>query len=217
MEIEKKVYAFKTEFWNLTGITKNQWENRREDLELWLSNFYDYTLIEGKPLRIEIKEIYGEYQPLPRKVKYTREDKIKDYEEFTIAALGSEYKFNSKTKVAKDAIDKFGYQKYKHKSSPAVVKSYVGPAMNKYGEKSSTSYWVWSDTYEPPDTDSLDRWKEILKEEKISEKEAANAFYKQASGEDIDEELNYYKKALERFKLEYGRILIRVSKWRLRS
>ena len=33
MEIEKKVYAFKTEFWNLTGITKNQWENRREDLE----------------------------------------------------------------------------------------------------------------------------------------------------------------------------------------
>lgn len=59
--IEIGIYEFKTEFWPLIGIKKNQWENRKEDLLEWLTNFYDYELLEGRPLRIHIKEVYGEY------------------------------------------------------------------------------------------------------------------------------------------------------------
>jgi hypothetical protein len=56
-----KIYNFKTEFWPSVGINKGQWENRREDLLEWISNFYEYELLDGRPIRIHIKEIIGEY------------------------------------------------------------------------------------------------------------------------------------------------------------
>lgn len=56
-----KIYNFKTEFWPAVGINKGQWENRREDLLEWLTNFYNYELVEGRPIRIFIKEVIGEY------------------------------------------------------------------------------------------------------------------------------------------------------------
>ena len=56
-----EVYNFKEEFWKELGISKNSWENRKQDLLDWLENFYDYELLEGRPIRIHIKEVYGEY------------------------------------------------------------------------------------------------------------------------------------------------------------
>lgn len=62
MTIERnQTYDFKKEFWAALGIKKNQWETRRRDLLEWLSNFYDFELIEGHPIRILIREIYGTY------------------------------------------------------------------------------------------------------------------------------------------------------------
>ena len=86
---------------------------------LWLSNFYDYELLNGCPIRIHIKEVYGEYQQMPRKIKYDTiqmEEKMKDYTNFTIASLGPKFKPNSKSKVAREAIEEFGYEKYGHTS-----------------------------------------------------------------------------------------------------
>lgn len=51
--------------------------------------------------------------------------KKKDYSDYTIAALGAEYRPNSKTKVARDAINDFGKRKYHHSSYKAVAARYV--------------------------------------------------------------------------------------------
>lgn len=56
-----EIYNFKEEFWKELNISKNSWENRKEDLLAWLENFYDYELLGGRPIRIHIKEVYGEY------------------------------------------------------------------------------------------------------------------------------------------------------------
>ena len=107
--IEPKLYKLKEEFFPILNIAINQWKSRREDLLQWLANFFDYELINGRPLMINITEVYGDYMPLPRKISSTNmTEKLTDYERFTIAALGTEFKPNSKSKVAREAIESFG-------------------------------------------------------------------------------------------------------------
>ena len=62
-----KIYNLKEEFFTMLAIGRRAWLERKEDLLAWLTNFYDYELIEGRPIRIHIKEVYGEYRTLPRK------------------------------------------------------------------------------------------------------------------------------------------------------
>ena len=210
------VYEFKTEFWKLTGITKHQWENRREDLLEWLKNFYDYELLEGRPLRIVIKEVEGEYRPLPRKVQDLTEEKKNRYTNFTISSLGSEFKPNSKAKTTREALSAFGKKDYGHENIQSISKRYVGPAFDRYGETNNIKHWVWYSTYEPLDDKTLVHWRNIMREEHISEEEAANAFYCQESGEDISRAKGYFKMARDRLKMEYGDSAILVADWRLK-
>lgn len=215
--IEPGIYKLKEEFFQITNISKSQWERRKQDLLIWWENFYDYDLIEGKPIQIKILEVYGEYQPLPRKVKETNTaEKIADYEQFTIAALGVEFKPNSKSRVAREAIHSFGEKKYGHTSPEAVAKRFVKPAFDKYGESNGVHTWVWYSTYQPLDPETLEHWRMIMFEEHISEEEAANAFYKQEQGEDISKEKQYFANARKRFKDQYGETPILVENWRVR-
>ena len=214
-----KIYDFKDEFFKLTGITMYQFRNRKEELLEWLYEFYDYELYEGRPIRIYIKEVMGEYKPLPRKVnsKELTEKKTKKYTTFTIAALGTEFKPNSKARVAREAMLEFGYEEFGHTSVPAVSRRYVGPAMDTYGEHNNKYQWVYFLSYEPLEPDVLKQWIEILHEEHIGEEEAANAFYRLAEGEDISQEKQAYKKAQMRFKAIYGTIPVKVPSWRLKK
>ena len=183
--IEIKTYEFKKEFCTLLNIPKNQSERRQKELFIWLTNFYEFEYTKGHPSYIKIKEIYGDYKPLPRKCpsqEELSETKKQDYETFTIAALGTEFKPNSKAKVARDAIDSFGYNKYGHMSYEAVSKRYIKEPFDKYGETNNTSVWVWYSDYCPLSKDILDDWRQIMREEHISEQEAANAFYRQEQG-----------------------------------
>lgn len=216
--IEIGIYEFKTEFWPLIGIKKNQWENRKEDLLEWLTNFYDYELLEGRPLRIHIKEVYGEYQPLPRQVNNTAlsEEKKQRYTAFAIASLGTEFKPNSKAKTTREALDAFGRKDYGHENVQSISKRYIGPAFDQYGETNGIRHWVWYPSYEPLSEKELERWRLIMAEEHISEQEAANAFYRQEQGEDISKEKGYYKKARARLKEEFGMNAVLVSDWRLK-
>ena len=59
----------KNEFCKELGIPMNQVERRLEELLQWLENFYDYEFYEGRPNRIYIKRIIGDYRPLPRKIR----------------------------------------------------------------------------------------------------------------------------------------------------
>lgn len=216
--IQIGVYDFKAEFWPLVGIKKNQWENRKEDLLEWLTNFYDYDLLIGKPLRIHIKEVYGEYQPLPRQVNNTAlsEEKKQRYTAFAIASLGTEFKPNSKAKTTREALDAFGRKDYGHENVQSISKRYIGPAFDQYGETNGIRHWVWYPSYEPLSETELERWRLIMAEEHISEQEAANAFYRQEQGEDISKEKGYYKKARARLKEEFGMNAVLVSDWRLK-
>ena len=63
---------------------------------------------------------------------------------------------------------------------------------------------MWYSSYEPLDAAALEKWRQIMAEESISEQEAANAFYRQEQGEDISKERGYFAKARERLKEEFG-------------
>lgn len=218
--IKNQVYEFKKEFCKELNIATYQAERRLEDLLEWLKNFFDYEFYDGKPKRILIKEIYGEYQPLPRKVpsqEVLTAEKKEKYTTFTIAALGTEFKPNSQSKVARDAIEDFGYELYHHTNSEAVVKRFVKEPFKAYGESDNKKVWVWYSTYKKIDSNILDDWRKILREEHIAEDEAANAFYRQEQGEDISVEKGYYKTAQQRFKEKYGDIAVLVTSWKLKK
>lgn len=218
MIIENRIYKFKAEFAKELNIPTNQIDRRQDELLKWLANFFDYEFYEGKPKRILIKQVIGEYQPMPRKLpnqeKLTNQKK-KDYEEYTIAALGMEYKPNSQSKIAREAILDFGFEKYSHHNTRAVVERYIKEPFKKYGETDNKKVWVWYKTYDPIDEETVSDWRHILTKHKIDETAAANAFYRQEQGEDITKEKNYYKNALNEFKLKYGEIPVLVRNWRL--
>lgn len=217
--IQPGIYLLKSEFFKANGISEKQWESRRKDLLEWLSNFYIYELKGKSPIFIHVIEVLGEYQPMPRKVNSQglTAQKQEDYTNFAIASLGTEFKPNSKAKTSRDAIIAFGHEKYGHTNVEAIARRFIGPAFDEYGECNHVKRWVWYSTYEPLDNDTLDRWRTILREEHISEDEAANAFYRQEQGEDISKEKEYFKKARQRFKDEFGQAPILVSDWRLKK
>ena len=218
--IEAKIYNFKEEFCVMLGIPQNQYNRRQDELIEWLKNFFEFDMLMGRPIRIHIKEVIGEYQPLPRKLPKQDEltkAKIEEYEKFTIAALGTEFKPNSKSRIAKTAMASFGYEKYGHSSQEAVARRFVKKPFDLYGETNNKSVWVWYNSYEPLPGDIAEHWRRILREENISEQEAANAFYRQEQGEDVSKEKGYYKKAKERFQEEYGDITVLVKEWKCKG
>lgn len=197
------------------SIAKNQWNTRHEDLLNHLQDFMDIIEIKNErgTYKYEIKgDMPDNIPPLPRKSQM--EQKKKDYESYTIAALGAEFKPNSKSRIAREAIADFGMEKYKHSSQESVIKRYIKEPFDKYGVSDGNKYWCYYDTYEIIEDDRLEAWRKILSEEHIGEREAANAFYKEQQGEDISKERGYYKRALDRFKETYGSIPILVSKWK---
>ena len=213
------IYLLKKEFFKENQIPDKQWEKRKQELLDWIGCFYVYELKGSCPIMIVIHEVIGVYEPLPRKIN-TQELQLKkqqDYTTFTIAALGTEFKPNSKTKVAREAIVSFGAERYGHENVKYVTNTFVKPAFDTYGESNGIKRWVWYESYEPLDEQTLERWRAIMTEEHISEQEAANAFYRQEQGEDISKEKSYFAKARERFKNEYGSCPILVSDWRLKK
>lgn len=217
--IELKVYAFKEEFCKELGIPKNQSERRLNELLEWLNNFFVYEFYKGRPNRIQVKEIIGEYQPLPRKLPKQDEltkEKKKDYEYFTQCSLGPDFKPNSKSRIARQAINNFGKRKYGHTNYKAVSERYIKEPFDKYGETNNKNVWVDFDSYLPLTEDELEKWKDILKEERIDEGQAAEAFYRQEQGQDVSKEKQYYKNALDRALEELGIIPVLVKSWRLK-
>lgn len=217
--IEKKLYKFKSEFCKELKIPVNQMDRRQPELLNWLSNFYDFDFLPGNPIKINIKEIYGEYQPLPKKTPNQdklNEEKEKKYEQFTIASLGPKFKPNSKTRIAREAIYEFGRKEFHHTSAEAVAKRFIRKPFEKYGETNDKWRWVWYSSYEPLDKETTEKWRAILREENIAEEQAANAFYKAAEGEDVTKEIGFYKKAQQRMIELYQDFPVRVKEWKIK-
>ena len=212
-----KCYRFKSEFAQELNLPKHQIDRRQDELLEWLQNFFDFDFFEGNPKRIIIKEIYGEYQPLPRKVPSARElteEKKERYAQFTINSLSDEFEPNSQAKIAREAIAEFGYELYSHTSIEAVAKHYIKEPMHEYGENDGQKIWVWYTTYKPMTQEEIADWHGMLSANRISEKEAAQAFYRQEQGEDVSKEKQYFRNALKELKEKYGDIAVLVSSWR---
>lgn len=196
------------------SIPKNQWNLKHDELLNHLQEYMDIIEIKTEKGRYSY-EVKGELPDLIPPLKESLiEQKKKDYEKYTIKALGTEFKPNSKSKIAREAIIDFGSEKYGHTSQESVVKRYVREPFDKYGVSDGNKYWCYYDTYEPLTAEAIAEWRTILVEEHISEKEAAYAFYKAQQGEDITKERNYYKNALRRFKEKYDSIPVLVSRWK---
>lgn len=175
---------------------------------------------KGAAHNILIKEIYGEYQPLPRKLPSQENlsmEKIKDYKEYTIAALGLDFKPNSKTKIARDAIHDFGRKKYHHTSARAVSNRFIKKPFDEFGETNGKWCWVWYSNYEALTPEMEEEWRKILRLEQIAKDEASNAFYKLAEGEDISFELNKYQRAKNRMLEKYDDFPVRVREWKVKK
>lgn len=180
-----KTYKFKEEFCRELGIPNCQVERRLNDLLDWLSSFYDFDFKKSRPFLITVKEIIGEYKPLPRKLTKSSElteEKKKAYAEFTKFSLTPDYTPNSKSKVAREAMAQFGKEKYGHINQKWVVNKFIKEPFNKYGETNDESVWVYYSTYKPLEPEVCEKWRSILREEHIGEEEASNAFYRQAEG-----------------------------------
>lgn len=196
------------------SISHNVWANKHDELMLHLQEYMDITETKSSTGRYTY-EIKGEMPDIIPSLRTAQtKQKKKDYEKFTVAALGTEFKPNSKSKIARDAIADFGYDKYNHTSYKAVTERYIKEPFNKYGISDGNQYWCFYSTYEVMDEAIVTEWRKILSEEKIGEEEAANAFYRQAQGEDISTELQFYKNAMNRFKEKYNDIPVLVKKWK---
>lgn len=123
------------------GITKNSWNTRKQDVKDWLKEFYDYTLSDTRPILITIHAVYGDYEPLPRKSRTISEEskqKITDYDNYVKQHLTPEFQIISKAKMARDAIEDFGLDKYSHYSHEAVARRYTGPQWKNMVKKERT-------------------------------------------------------------------------------
>jgi hypothetical protein len=201
------------------NITRNSWERRHDELLEYLSEFISIKEVLDAKSKRYVYEINEDELPdipqIPRKSQM--EEKIKDYSDFTIASLDIDFKPNSKRRIAKNAIYNFGLEKYHHSSDEAVARRFISPIMESKGEHNNTLIWVYYDTYEPIEKADLEYWRNVLDEEKINEREAANAFYRYAEGEDVSEEVSSYQRAIKRFKEKYGTVPVRVYSWRLKK
>ena len=221
LQVQKNTtYNFTKEFMPGLGITKNSWNTRKQDVKDWLKEFYDYTLSDTRPMLITIHAVYGDYEPLPRKSRAISEEskqKITDYDNYVKQRLTPEFQIISKAKMARDAIEDFGLDKYSHYSHEAVARRYTGPAMEKYGEKGENYYWVWYEDYTQPTEEILHEWFDLLKAYQVTDKDIVAAFNEDVElnvSKNIDSAKERYKAAMYEFKAKYGDIVVRSGEWR---
>lgn len=189
------------------SIPRSTFYQRHDDLLEHLKDFMDITEYKNDTGRYEYRikdtQLPARIPPLPRKSKMAQ--KKKDYENYVVAALGDEYKYNSMAKVARDAIEDFSNKKYGHKNQEAVAKRYVAKPFKEHGVSLENSqHWVWYKTYEEIPEDIIEDWYFIMWEQKIDEEQQARAFRDYANGKDISEQVEIYKTALDLFREKYG-------------
>jgi len=209
-------------------LNKSMWGRRHDDLMDHLQDFMNITEhydVRSKRYSYDIEgEIPESIPPLPSKM-ISKTDKEKRYAEFTLSNLDVEFKPNSKSKMARDAIKQFGAQEFNHQSVEAVTRRYVGPAMDQYGEKTPQRYWVWYKSYTEPSKEVLDDWNNIMKDNKFTVQSVYDALLDDISEdpesvsnlEKINIKVAAFRKARREFKSKYDDILVCVPKWKIKT
>lgn len=202
--IECKEYSL-TELKKVLNITKWQWEERKEDLLLYLKLFFDYEIvIRGRSYCFIIKEQYSEYEPLPRKTKY------QEAMDFYISEVDHILQYkprNTGSNLAREITAK--NNKFKHRDTTAA--NYIRPYLKKnYTVKDrewcEINYETYSyDKITPEQLKFLNKqFSKYLNSTAIAEAMAdAEAGYS-TKEEAYDKLKNNYDSAIQAFKDEYG-------------
>lgn len=197
------------------NIDNHSW-TRKHDLVM--EHLSDYmTITETKEKGQYVYEIVGTVPetipPIPRKSK--RAEIQQDYDEFVSGYFHNFLpRYASRAKVAREGMAAFGTRKYGHNNAQSVAQKYISFSFEKYVEEVPGSRrWVWYETYEPLDKDTLQRWLDILKEEHITEEQQAEAFRDYADGEDISKAVGYYKRAISKFYEEFHDYTVKVAQY----
>ena len=199
-----KKYTTK-EVQNLLGISKETWKRRKEEILLYLSFFWKYSVREeGRSICYIIEEEYGELAPLPRK------SKTKEIQAFYANEADHILTYkprNTGTNIAREI--EHCNNKYEH--ATGTIANYIRPYLKK-NYTVDNRQWCEIDyenfTYNPISDIQLkflkDQFKKYLTSENI-----ADAIADQEAGYTTKEEAydclkGYYTDALNAFKDEYG-------------
>lgn len=130
-------------FYQSVGVSRKVWSKNKEDVLDWLSNFFEYEILNNT--YVLIKKQIAEVQPYPRKSKCKKEEMEKFYK--FIAAMGIK-DATSQTAVYKPvSVIAREYKDYiqahtSHKLSTAEV--YLRKAMKEIAVvDKKDSKWVW--------------------------------------------------------------------------
>lgn len=114
--LELKAYETK-ELMSVLGITRSSWGRRKEEYLDWFKLFFDYDIvIQGEKRVYIIKEIFGEYEPLPRKKKSIE---VKEYYVQETSRIVKQEPTNTGSNIARNIIAT--NNKYDHKEGTASV------------------------------------------------------------------------------------------------
>lgn len=114
--LETKIYTTK-ELLNTLNISITSWKRRREEYLEWFKIFFDYDImIQGEKRIFNIKEIFGDYEPLPRKKKSIE---VKEYYAQETSKIVKQEPTNTGANIARNIIAT--NNKYDHKEGTASV------------------------------------------------------------------------------------------------
>ena len=242
LELEKEM-LFRKEFGlQILGETSHVVTRRKQDLLEWLKNFFSYTFIKTSYAdKIIIHEIYAEYEKIPKKKqdisKRLEKRKAKeDYlEDFIIKTFFKEksaieqhltYNYIARSITNEEILNIFGPITLR-----TLARSYVKPVLKKIAEFIPPKDWVWFEKYEKIDEETRMAWIKTLREEedKADEKMremmryinlCEDAWMDDISGFTQNKKVkkdNFYKKAIDRFKFEYGDFPVQSYRWVLKE
>lgn len=170
MQIELNKNYSTQAFRNILGVSTKIWNTRREDVLEHAATFFDYEIIcEGRNKYYVIKEIFGEYEPLPRKKKSIE---VKEYYAQETSKIVKQEPTNTGSNIARNIVATSN--KYEHKEGTVSV--YVRSIL-KEGYKVDSKVWCKRSAdglhYEPIDEEQAKYLNECItqqfKDDKLQE------------------------------------------------
>lgn len=217
----------KKEFFAMTGLTESQWRRRKDEILSLLEDCCNFEIHVGganNSLTFVIKEVYGEMPPLINKKVVTREEKLKDYERFTLEEL-PKHPLNSIANLARNAVeDKKLKEKYAHRERTAM--NYIRPVMKSDKVSAKQKYWarLEGNSYIPLNKDEEQFLRQCFQDcMSVKEEYELMAMYENGDveKETIKEALfkkvkGSYDSAMNKFIEEYGFRPIKVTYWEVK-
>ena len=219
--IENTTYSLR-ELLEILHITRDSWKKRRQEYLDWFNCFFDYEITtQGKNTIFTIKEIFGDYEPLPRKKKSIE---VKEYYKQETSKIVKQEPTNTGSNIARNIVA--ASNKYDHKEGTASV--YVRSIL-KEGYKVDGKVWCKRTPdglhYEPIEEEHLQYLNECItkqfKDDKVQEY-AVEMYTDYEAGliskNDFNEAMGFmtgtaFTSAMDRFILKYHYRPVKIPVW----